>query len=550
VRMRLFIATFLPNGFPSSVAPEYARYQAWDTVQQLAFFINTVISSAAIMKFHGVGDEQSTPAAATALSMTRELIASVFALAAASPAVVSLYKQRAAVFRAISGVFDAVGHFIEVLAGMSPRAWLLYSGPVVIALGGTMGGAVRSVILQHFAEGGIAASPDYGDISLKESNQDKAGKVIGLAVGFAILSRYLSKSGDGDTEVQMLWHFAVLGLTHICGNFACTLQLRMPVVEPPATTQPMSPASPSDRFETQSRSGGHSTLRRMFLPPGYPRSMVEQYTVYQAFARLETAIATPRNLVSMLVRWQYVYGVGDSSKTAVGAVQIDIFAQSVACVSALVSGLPRADKACHYSRPVWKLRAALLGQVASMMQLGAAAFYSARPQVFFPLLALSQAIGAFASTSASRVNGAIPNALILDKDKVKLIDVKIADANQQLVVQMASGVLCIGFLMLHIERVPSLGALLVTFAALQVVTIASAIGVYLHMPAIETGMVGWVASGRQEDWEEMHEPIHPVDPPMHLQSSSRPCMHACCHATPRSTMTALPSTCCSTNQDS
>lgn len=409
---------------------------------------------------------------------------------------------------------------------MSPQTWLLYSGPVVIALGGTMGGAVRSVILQHFAEGGIAAPPDYGDISLKESNQDKAGKVIGLAIGFAILSRYLSISGDGEGEAQMLWLFAVLGLTHICGNFVCTLQLRMPPATP-SITQPMSPTHPLDRSEAQSRSDGHSTLRRMFLPPGYPRSMVEQYTIYQAFARLETAIATPRNLVSMLVRWQYVYGVGDSSKTAVGAVQIDIFAQSVACVTALVSGLPLADKACNYSRPVWKLRAAMLGQVASVMQLVAAAFYAARPKVFFPLLALSQVIGAFASTSASRVNGAIPNALILDKEKVKLIDVKVSDANQQLVVQMASGVLCIGFLMLHTERAPRIGALLFTFAALQVVTIVSAVGVYLHMPAIETGVTGErVASERQEDREDMNESIDPVEPPSAL-AEQQLSVHSC-----------------------
>ena len=29
-----FIAVFAPEGWPSSVAPEYGRYQLWDTIQQ------------------------------------------------------------------------------------------------------------------------------------------------------------------------------------------------------------------------------------------------------------------------------------------------------------------------------------------------------------------------------------------------------------------------------------------------------------------------------------------------------------------------------------
>ena len=29
-----FLAVFAPEGWPSSVAPEYGRYQLWDTIQQ------------------------------------------------------------------------------------------------------------------------------------------------------------------------------------------------------------------------------------------------------------------------------------------------------------------------------------------------------------------------------------------------------------------------------------------------------------------------------------------------------------------------------------
>ena len=70
-----FRSLFLPDAWPHAVAPEYGAYQLWDTIQQVTFFVNTVISAQAIMSFHGVGDEDKTPAEATALGISRELLA-------------------------------------------------------------------------------------------------------------------------------------------------------------------------------------------------------------------------------------------------------------------------------------------------------------------------------------------------------------------------------------------------------------------------------------------------------------------------------------------
>ena len=46
--------------------------------------------------------------------MGRDLLATVFALAVATPATVSVYKRRAAPFRMLAGTLDAAGHFLEV----------------------------------------------------------------------------------------------------------------------------------------------------------------------------------------------------------------------------------------------------------------------------------------------------------------------------------------------------------------------------------------------------------------------------------------------------
>jgi len=402
-----------------------------------------------------------------------------------------------------------------VLAGLASasRSWTLFVGPIACTLGSTIGGTVRSVILQHFGEGGSRhASPDYGDITLKESNQDKAGRVVGLVIGSALLSRCLSGSptSDGgrtsaqDTDRNMLGLFLALGSVHIGGNAICTLQLRLPA-HPGSEQRALAPSSPdSPGSPTMTGRDPPSTyLRRMFLPPGYPRSMVDSYMRYQMWARVDTVIAWPRAVVSQMVTWQFVYGVGDQRKTAAGAVQIDIFMQTVACVVALLSGLPQVGKTLQYVHPAWKIRAALIGLVARSVQLGAA--FLARDghsTTFYALIALAQALAAFASTAGARINGTIPNSLIRDREKVKLVDVKICDTNQTLVVQMASGVLCIVYLyhLVWHSMVPDTCSLITAFAALQLLSFASALGVYRAMPLPDretearSGSLAWSTS--------------------------------------------------------
>lgn len=51
---------FLPKGFPSSVTSDYIPYQFWDTVQALASSLTAVLSTAAILKGAGVGNEVRT----------------------------------------------------------------------------------------------------------------------------------------------------------------------------------------------------------------------------------------------------------------------------------------------------------------------------------------------------------------------------------------------------------------------------------------------------------------------------------------------------------
>ena len=89
-------------------------------------------------------------------------------------------------------------------------------------------------MLQHFAEGGRSALekkerlPDYGDISLKESNQDKV--VRSSACSSARPSWYYSVTAPAAVEARSsraLGLFLGLSVVHVLGNLVCVHQLRM-----------------------------------------------------------------------------------------------------------------------------------------------------------------------------------------------------------------------------------------------------------------------------------------------------------------------------------
>lgn len=56
-------SVFVPSGYPESVAPEYMRFQAWDTIQALCSYLRGVLSTRAILEGAGIGAEEAALAA-------------------------------------------------------------------------------------------------------------------------------------------------------------------------------------------------------------------------------------------------------------------------------------------------------------------------------------------------------------------------------------------------------------------------------------------------------------------------------------------------------
>lgn len=502
---QLLISVFAPEGWPKSVAPEYGRYQLWDTIQQVTFFVNTVISKQAVMKFHGVGNPSKTPAEATALEMGRGLLATVIGMLVATPHFTDLYRALPRIFRMSAEVINAVGHFVEILAAIfSQIIAFLYLGPALCLVAGTMSGAVRSVILQHFAKGGSlppGASPDFGDISLKESNQDKAGKIVGLLVGVVLLFGFIgigsgAKAETASLQSSLQW-FLVLTVVHLLGNVQAVRQLEIKQISISAEV-------------VEAPKKAH-LLREMFLPKGYPKTVVNSYIYYRAWALLGVVVGYPKQIVTSMLFWGNVYGVGNAQSSPFTAVLTDIFMTTVDCVVGLLAGLPIISQSFNYSDPKWYYVAGTIARLAEFVQLAAVI---AGSHYFYPLIVAARSLSAFAGTAGSRVNGAIPPALMrrdaAERKEIELIHVNVTGGNQEKATSLPSGVFSVAFLyyMVFTDWQPKLSEQVMMFCLLQVLSFTSMYGCYRNLPPLPGSQPEALLKADAPDgvyWEEQND---------------------------------------------
>ena len=63
---------FLPVGYPDSVRPEYLRFQAFDTLQAACSYLRSILTTSAILRAAGVGEDQASPMAAAVAWVLRD----------------------------------------------------------------------------------------------------------------------------------------------------------------------------------------------------------------------------------------------------------------------------------------------------------------------------------------------------------------------------------------------------------------------------------------------------------------------------------------------
>merc|ERR1712241_1516841 len=106
--------------------------------------------------------------------------------------------------------------------------------------------------------------------------------------------------------------FILLSVVHILGNMQTVRQLRIPQRKAPSTLALIGPD-----VSVETRTG---FLQRMFTPKGYPDSVVETYTQYRCWCILDSMLSKPKQVVTSMLFWSNIYGVGNAASTPSEAV--------------------------------------------------------------------------------------------------------------------------------------------------------------------------------------------------------------------------------------
>lgn len=175
----------LPHGYPASVAPEYVRFQLFDTLQEAAGYFRGLLSTQAYLTGLGVGNADTTPVDAVIVTLILAYPAMLSGLAiGAVPSLVTAFGAWQKRSQVLSAVIQLLSTTLAFLAPVYPQHFLALSvGAAVIgAVSGVMGNVSRSPLIHH-----LARANNYGDCAAKESNQSRLLKLILILVGYRFL---------------------------------------------------------------------------------------------------------------------------------------------------------------------------------------------------------------------------------------------------------------------------------------------------------------------------------------------------------------------------
>lgn len=173
---RMFASLFLPLGYPESVAPEYATFQAWDTVQASCSYLRGILATQAIFEGVGVGRETATALAATLQWVVRDGASMLGGLLFTWWGAQS-FDCDVKVWRLFADVINDVGLTLEMLSPLCGKAFLPVAclGSICKTMCGVAAGATRTALTAHFATAGNLA-----DVAAKEGSQETAVTLFGL----------------------------------------------------------------------------------------------------------------------------------------------------------------------------------------------------------------------------------------------------------------------------------------------------------------------------------------------------------------------------------
>lgn len=203
-----FHVVFLPQGYPESVSNDYSSYQLWDTVQAFCSSLNGTLTTQAIMKGVGVGNEAATPLAAAVTWILKDGAGNVGRIIFAWWKGTSLDAD-CKKWRLCADVLNDIAMFLELLLPyfMGYSTPLLCAATILKSIVGVAGGATRAALTQH-----QAVRDNMADVSAKDGSQETCVNLLASVAGIALLTSV--------NQLQYVWLlFVLLTLTHLYANY-------------------------------------------------------------------------------------------------------------------------------------------------------------------------------------------------------------------------------------------------------------------------------------------------------------------------------------------
>ncbi|CAB4264780.1 unnamed protein product [Prunus armeniaca] len=179
---RRILEAFVPEGFPSSVTPDYAPFQVWDLLQGLSTYIRTMLSTQALLSAIGVGEKSATVIGATFQWFLRDLSGMLGGI------LFTFYQgsnldSNAKMWRLVADLMNDLGMLMDLVSPLFPSAFVFVVclGSISRSFTGVASGATRAALTQHFALQSNAA-----DISAKEGSQETVATMVGMALGMLL----------------------------------------------------------------------------------------------------------------------------------------------------------------------------------------------------------------------------------------------------------------------------------------------------------------------------------------------------------------------------
>ncbi|KAL0907175.1 hypothetical protein M5K25_025723 [Dendrobium thyrsiflorum] len=176
------LEAFVPEGFPTSVTPDYVPFQIWDSLQGLSTYIRSMLSTQALLSAIGVGEKSATVIGATFQWFLRDFTGMLGGI------LFTFYQgsnldNNAKMWRLVADFMNDLGMLMDLISPLFPSALVLIVclGSLSRSFTGVASGATRAALTQHFSLENNAA-----DISAKESSQETIATMVGMALGMLL----------------------------------------------------------------------------------------------------------------------------------------------------------------------------------------------------------------------------------------------------------------------------------------------------------------------------------------------------------------------------